>query len=47
MMGGDETAQTEQAERQKEALEKDQLLDSPEEEPGKLAGFYEHIAAAG
>lgn len=47
MMGGDETAQTEQAERQKEALKKDQLLDFSEEEPGKLTGFNEYIAAAG
>ena len=47
MMGGDETAQTEQAERQKEALEKNQLLDSLEEEPGKLPGFEENEAAAG
>ena len=47
MMGGDETAQTEQAELQKESLKKDQLLDFSEEEPEKLTVFSEYIAAAG
>ena len=47
MMGGDEPAQTEQAERQKEALKKNQLFDFSEEEPEKLTVFIEYIAAAG